>query len=147
MIMLLGFSGLGGELSVSIGTFVRNSLGGTATLLGLGLDLVVGIRTSLLCRTATLLGLDLDIGLSRSNLLLGSLLGGTTTLLGLLGLSLNDSGLRDSIILVSFLSTSLLLLGGPLGSILRISQAMLLGRRGLLIIVLRLLMKLVCHIS
>ena len=111
--MLLGLRGLDSDLSGSIGTFVRNFLG----------------------RTATLLGLDLDIGLSRSNLLLGSLLGGTATLLALLGLSLGDGGLRDGLILISFLSTSLLLLGGLLVSILGITQAMLLGRRGLLVIV------------
>ena len=110
---LLGLRGLDGDLSGSIGTFVRNFLGGTATLLGL----------------------DPDIGLSRSNLFLGSLLGGTATLLALLGLSLGDGRLRDGIILISFLSTSLLLLGGLLVSILGITQAMLLGRRGLLVIV------------
>ena len=84
--------------------------------------------------TATLLGLNLDISLRSKNLVLSSLLSTAATLLGLLGLSVNDSGLGNGFILIigSLLGTSLFLLGGLLVRILGISQAMFLGRRGLL---------------
>jgi hypothetical protein len=68
-------------------------------------------------------------------LVLGSVLAGTTTatLLGSIGLVLNDGRISDDLIIIgSFLSTGLLLLGGLLCRILGIGQTMLLARRGLL---------------
>jgi hypothetical protein len=120
-------------------------------LLGRDLDLSLSIGAvfvrSFLGTATRLLGLDLDI--SGSDLVLGSALAGTTTatLLVRIGLVLNDGRISDGLIIISsFLSTGLLLLGGLLFRILGIGQTMLLARRGLLS-VLGLGVRLVSHMT